>query len=63
MNSKAKKGTALIAAALAALALSACGGSTEAQLIRAARESCPHGLASVKFHNDGTKSLERVVCR
>lgn len=59
-----KKGLALLAPRLAALALSACGSSPgEGELIEAAKKSCPHGLASVKFHNDGTGSLERVVCR
>jgi hypothetical protein len=37
--------------------------NTQREALKAARASCPDGVASVKFHNAGTKSLERVVCR
>lgn len=59
-----KKVAALLVSAVVALAMSACSDApTEGELIEAAKRSCPHGLASVKFHNDGTESIERVVCR
>jgi hypothetical protein len=53
----------LTLAAGTALSLTACGPPTQGEEIRAAQSSCPHGLQAIKFENDGTGNIERVVCK
>lgn len=36
---------------------------TQAEMVAKAARSCPAGLQYVKFHNDGTETNERVVCK
>lgn len=46
--------------------LAGCSESNTAEQIkalRAAEQSCPSGIKELKYHNDGTDSIEKVVCK
>lgn len=36
---------------------------SQAEAVAKAARSCSNGLQAVKFHNDGTQSIERVTCK